>query len=159
MGLNEYNGDIAQNSQKKTGIDISVVTGTAKFKNNYEKNRENLGMNDIVDRRICLKNWEISMKENIKGKLVEMVTMNYTIVGDESETLHTTSTESSPIKDVLKSMDENAIKIRDAEGGFITKIFAKKNLKMGLTYYLDTGMNRGVDRPANVSGTGAPKKW
>jgi len=136
MTLNEFE---ASKQPKKTGIDISVVTGTTRFKNAYEQTRDNLGMDDIVDRRIRLINWDIGMRENIKKKLVEMCTMHYVLIGDPSEKVHTTSTESSPIKDVLKSMDENAIKIRDAEGGFITKIYAKKNMNLGLTYYLDIG--------------------
>jgi len=131
-GLNKFEG-------KKKGIDLSMVVGMPKFQQNYEKNRDILGISDIVNRPIRLINWKIAMEENMKKIEVDMVTLQYVFVNDPEEIVHTTRTESSPIRDVLRSIPEEGIKMRDAEGGFLTKIIAKKNQKLGTTYYLDLG--------------------
>jgi len=131
-GLNKFEG-------KKKGIDLSMVAGMPKFQQNYERNRDILGISDIVNRPIRLINWRIAMEENMKKIEVEMVTLHYVFVNDPDEVVHITRTESSPIRDVLKSIPEEGIKMRDAEGGFLTKIIAKKNANQGKTYYLDLG--------------------
>jgi hypothetical protein len=134
MTLNEF-----ETKKKIKGIDISVVTSTKEFKSTYEKNRETLGMEEVVGRPIRLIGWDIGMRENIKKIQVEMATLYYVFTDDETETTHITNTESAPIRDVLKSIPESAIKIRDAEGGFLTKIIGKMNMNKGTTYYLDIG--------------------
>jgi len=128
MSMDKYD-----KKEVKKGMSLTDIANTPEFQEAYEQNRGVLGMKALKDRPILVTDWKIATEENIKGKEVEMVTFDYVLLDDPDRVPHYQRTESSPIRDILKSIPDKSKVV--AAGGFTTMIISKTNLQGGQTYY------------------------